>query len=143
MSWNITAHGSDSSRARRHFFQHQTNVIEHAAFRVKIRRLLAGNRRRQLHVSAGTGIAPAGLPRLHGDLELYDFLIQQAEELKKKPAIRPPLLTGKYLIGLGMKPGPAMGALLNEIREKQLADELKNVRQAKAWAKKQIGHLEI
>jgi poly(A) polymerase len=74
----------------------------------------------------------------HGDLELYDFLIQQAEELKKKPAIRPPLLTGDDLIKLGMKPGPAMGALLNEIREKQLADELKNGREAKSWAKKQI-----
>jgi len=30
-----------------------------------------------------------------GDLELYDFLVKQAEELKMKPAIRPPLLTGK------------------------------------------------
>ena len=76
----------------------------------------------------------------HGDLELYDFLIQQTEELKKKPTIRPPLLTGKDLIALGMKPGPAMGELLNEIREKQLADELKTPRQAKAWAKKQIGN---
>ena len=74
----------------------------------------------------------------HGDLELYDFLIQQAEELKKKPAIRPPLLTGDDLIKLGLKPGPAMGVLLNEIREKQLADELKNVRQAKVWAKRKI-----
>jgi poly(A) polymerase len=74
----------------------------------------------------------------HGDLELYDFLIQQAEELKKKPAIRPPLLTGKDLIELGMKPGPALGALLHEIREKQLQDELKTPRQAKAWVKKQI-----
>jgi poly(A) polymerase len=72
----------------------------------------------------------------HGDLELYDFLIQQAKELKKKPAIRPPLLTGKDLIALGMKPGPTMGALLAEIREKQLADELKTPRQAKAWVKK-------
>ncbi len=76
----------------------------------------------------------------HGDLELYDFLIQQAEELKKKPAIRPPLLTGEDLIKLGMKPGPAMGALLNEIREKQLADELKTSRQAKAWTKRKIGN---
>jgi poly(A) polymerase len=76
----------------------------------------------------------------HGDLELYDFLIQQAEELKRKPAIRPPLLTGDDLIKLGMKPGPAMGALLNEIREKQLADELKTPRQAKAWAKLKIGN---
>jgi len=74
----------------------------------------------------------------HGDLELHDFLIQQAEELKKKPAIRPPLLTGDDLIKLGMKPGPAMGALLNEIREKQLADELKTPRQAKSWAKNRV-----
>jgi len=76
----------------------------------------------------------------HGDLELYDFLIQQAEELKMKPTIRPPLLTGNDLISFGMKPGPAMGALLNEIREKQLADELKTQRQAKSWAEKQIGN---
>jgi poly(A) polymerase len=74
----------------------------------------------------------------HGDLELYDFLIQQAEELKKKPTIRPPLLTGKNLIELGMKPGKEMGALLHEIREKQLQDELKTPRQAKSWAKKQL-----
>jgi poly(A) polymerase len=76
----------------------------------------------------------------HGDLELHDFLIQQAGELKKKPKIRPPLLTGKDLIELGMKPGPAMGALLHEIREKQLQDELKNKREAKSWAKKQIAN---
>jgi putative nucleotidyltransferase with HDIG domain len=74
----------------------------------------------------------------HGDLELYDFLVKQSEELKKQPAIRPPLLTGKDLIELGMKPGKELGALLHEIREKQLQDELKTPRQAKAWAKKQI-----
>jgi tRNA nucleotidyltransferase/poly(A) polymerase len=74
----------------------------------------------------------------HGDLDHYNFLVEQAEELKKKPAIRPPLLTGKDLIALGMKPGPAMGKLLDEIREKQLADELKNSRQAKAWVKRML-----
>jgi len=74
----------------------------------------------------------------HGSLEYYDFLLEQAEELKKKPALRPPLLTGKDLMTLGMKPGPAMGALLHEIRERQLSDELKTSRQAKAWAKKQV-----
>jgi poly(A) polymerase len=72
----------------------------------------------------------------HGDLELYDFLVGQAEELKKKPAIRPPLLTGKDLIALGMKPGKELGAMLHEIREMQLADELKNARQAKVWARR-------
>ena len=74
----------------------------------------------------------------HGDLELYDFLVEQAEELKKKPAIRPPLLTGKDLIALGMKPGKELGALLHEIREKQLQDELKTPRQAKACVKKSL-----
>jgi poly(A) polymerase len=74
----------------------------------------------------------------HGDLELYDFLIQQAEELKKKPTIRPPLLTGKDLIALGMKPGRELGALLHEIREKQLQDELKTPRVARAWVKKKL-----
>jgi poly(A) polymerase len=74
----------------------------------------------------------------HGDLEHYEFLVAQAAELEKQPAIRPPLLTGDDLIALGVKPGPAMGALLAEIREKQLQDELKTPRQARAWVKKQL-----
>jgi len=74
----------------------------------------------------------------HGDLEFYDFLVAQAAELKKKPTIRPPLLTGKDLIKLGMKPGPAMGALLNEIRERQLQDELKTPAQARQWARTRL-----
>jgi putative nucleotidyltransferase with HDIG domain len=72
----------------------------------------------------------------NGNLENYNFLAGQAEELKNQPAIRPPLLTGKDLIALGMKPGKELGALLHEIREKQLQDELKTPRQAKAWVKK-------
>jgi poly(A) polymerase len=72
----------------------------------------------------------------NGNLENYNFLVGQAEELKKLPAIRPPLLTGKDLIALGMKPGKELGALLREIREKQLQDELKTPRQAKAWVKR-------
>jgi len=71
----------------------------------------------------------------HGDLSHYEFLVEQVQELNKKPAIRPPLLTGGDLIKLGMKPGPAMGALLAEIREKQLQDELKTPSQAKTWVK--------
>jgi tRNA nucleotidyltransferase/poly(A) polymerase len=73
-----------------------------------------------------------------GGLEHYNFLLEQAEQLKRKPEIKPPLLTGKDLIAMGMKPGPAMGKLLDEIREKQLADELKNSRQAKAWVKRML-----
>ncbi|HEV2437210.1 MAG TPA: CCA tRNA nucleotidyltransferase [Verrucomicrobiae bacterium] len=74
----------------------------------------------------------------HGQLDHYEFLLAQAAELKKKPAIRPPLLTGRDLIKLGMSPGPAMGALLGELREKQLADELKTPREARTWVKKHL-----
>jgi poly(A) polymerase len=74
----------------------------------------------------------------HGDLGHYEYLVEQAAELEKKPAIRPPLLTGKDLIALGLKPGPALGALLAEIREKQLQDELTTPRQARAWAKNRL-----
>jgi poly(A) polymerase len=71
----------------------------------------------------------------HGDLEYFHFLLAQAEALKHQPQIRPPLLTGTDLIKLGMKPGKELGALLAEIREKQLADELKTTEEAKAWVK--------
>src|ERR1700722_8045101 len=60
----------------------------------------------------------------HRSLEYYDFLVEQAKELKKIPEIRPPLLKGEDLLALGIKPGPALGELLHEIRDKQLSDEL-------------------
>jgi tRNA nucleotidyltransferase/poly(A) polymerase len=74
----------------------------------------------------------------HGRLDVYDFLIEQSKELEKVPEIHPPLLKGEDLMQLGMSPGPAMGALLNEIREKQLQDELKTPDEAREWAKEQI-----
>ncbi len=74
----------------------------------------------------------------HRSLEHYDFLVEQAKELDKQPHIRPPLLNGRDLMELGMQSGPEMGTLLNEIREKQLSDELTNKREAKAWVKKKL-----
>jgi len=74
----------------------------------------------------------------HGQLDVYDFLVKQAALLAQQPAIRPPLLTGDDLIKLGMMPGPAMGKLLAELREKQLQDELTTPGPARAWARKEI-----
>jgi poly(A) polymerase len=68
-----------------------------------------------------------------GDLEHFNFLVEQAEALKHQPQIRPPLLTGNDLIELGVRPGKELGALLHEIRERQLADELKTADEARAW----------
>jgi len=73
----------------------------------------------------------------HGNLEHYHFLVAQAEELKHQPQIRPPLLTGNDLIALGLQSGKSLGAMLAEIRELQLADELKTPDEARAWVKLQ------
>lgn len=71
----------------------------------------------------------------HGRLDVYDHLVAQAQALAHQPHIRPPLLSGDDLIQLGLKPGPALGALLKEIREQQLADELRTKSAALAWAR--------
>jgi poly(A) polymerase len=72
----------------------------------------------------------------HRRLDVYDFLVKKAKELENQPEILPPLLTGEDLIAMGFKPGPAMGELLAEIREKQLEDELRTSEEAKEWAKR-------
>jgi len=74
----------------------------------------------------------------HGQMDIYDFLVTETRELAKTPEVHPPLLTGQDLMKLGMKPGPAMGELLTEIREKQLQDELQTPAEARAWARKKL-----
>jgi poly(A) polymerase len=74
----------------------------------------------------------------HQRLNIYEFLREQAEQLTRTPQLRPPLLRGKDLMALGLKPGPALGALLTEIREKQLQDELATAEQAREWARQRI-----
>jgi poly(A) polymerase len=75
----------------------------------------------------------------HGSLDIYDQLVREAREVDRQPAIRPPLVNGTDLIGLGMKPGPAMGQLLARIRDRQLQEELKTREEALAWAAREIG----
>jgi poly(A) polymerase len=74
----------------------------------------------------------------HGRLDVYEYLAAQSRAFQDEPQIRPPLLGGHDLIALGMKPGPAIGALLAEIREKQLQDELKTSDEAREWASNKI-----
>ena len=74
----------------------------------------------------------------HGRLDIYDFLVAQSRELENKPQIRPPLLGGDELLALGIKPGPALGQLLERVRDKQLQEELHTPEEAIAWVKQQI-----
>jgi len=43
---------------------------------------------------------------------------------------------------LGVKPGPALGALLTEIRDKQLQEELTSREEAVNWARKKIAEMQ-
>jgi len=74
----------------------------------------------------------------HGSLAHYDYLRLQAAQLDQEPGLRPPLITGRDLLALGMEPGPAMGRLLAQVRDRQLQDELKTPAQARAWARRQL-----
>jgi poly(A) polymerase len=73
-----------------------------------------------------------------GDLDLHQFLLEQERLLKEQPEIIPPLLTGEDLMALGISPGPLMGTLLRELREKQLQDELVSADQAREWVRAHI-----
>ncbi len=75
----------------------------------------------------------------HGMLDHYEFLLEQAKELEQQPQIIPPLLTGDDLIAMGVQPGPELGALLEEVREKQLQDELKSASEAREWMRRRLG----
>ena len=74
----------------------------------------------------------------HGRLDVYNFLVEQNQELSKKPELVPPLLKGTDLLAMGMKPGPRMGALLVELREKQLQEELKTPGEAREWVRTKL-----
>ena len=74
----------------------------------------------------------------NGKLDIYDFLVTQAEEFAKQPQMIPPLLTGHDLKELGVQSGPVMGVLLTEIRDLQLAEELKSRDEALAWVRERL-----
>lgn len=51
----------------------------------------------------------------------------------------PPLIDGHDLLQMGMAPGPALGALLEQVREAQLCDALHTRAEALEWARSHLG----
>jgi len=75
----------------------------------------------------------------HGRLDHYEIMAREAAALRQQPEIRPPLVRGDDLLALGLAPGPALGALLAEIRERQLEGELTDREAALAFARQRLG----
>ena len=75
----------------------------------------------------------------HGMLDNYEFLKTREKEFASEPLIPPPLLTGRDLIALGMKPGPRFSEILEAVQSRQLEGELTNSEEALAFVQKEFG----
>jgi tRNA nucleotidyltransferase (CCA-adding enzyme) len=64
------------------------------------------------------------------DCTAMDWFLDRARDLGVDRSPPKPLLLGRHLLELGMKPGPDMGALLKQIYEKQLDGEIKTTDEA-------------
>ncbi len=74
----------------------------------------------------------------HGKLDNYYFLQEKLKEYAKEELKPKPVITGHDLIALGMKPGPAMKPLLEELYELQLEGHYKNREEALEYIRNRL-----
>jgi poly(A) polymerase len=77
----------------------------------------------------------------HRNLENYEFLKTKAAELPPEVVKPTPLLTGRDLLALGLRPGPMVGRILREAEELQLEEQLRSREEALAFAQRRTGEL--
>jgi tRNA nucleotidyltransferase (CCA-adding enzyme) len=70
----------------------------------------------------------------HFDCSGIDWFLDRARALGVQHAPPAPLLMGRHLIDLGVKPGPEMGELLRQVYERQLDGEVQTLESAIAEA---------
>ena len=69
----------------------------------------------------------------HGMLDNFEFLLLKKAEFANEPLIPPPLVTGRDLLALGWKPGPAIGKTLESVQTRQLEGTLTTREEALSW----------
>jgi tRNA nucleotidyltransferase (CCA-adding enzyme) len=107
------------------------SAIRRLALRVDIEKLVRVARADHLGRTTPEALArefPAG-----------EWLLEQSRLLNVLDNKPRPYLTGKFLISLGMKPGPEMGHLIAESFELQLEGELEDEEAARRWARERLG----
>ena len=72
------------------------------------------------------------------DCSAMDWFLERARSLGVEHAPAGPLLLGRHLIGLGVPPGPAMGALLKDVYERQLDGAVSTLDEAIEWARARL-----
>ena len=71
----------------------------------------------------------------HGLLDNCEFFKTKRVEFASEPLIPPPLITGRDLIALGLKPSPRFAAILEAVESRQLEKTLATREDALAWVK--------
>jgi tRNA nucleotidyltransferase (CCA-adding enzyme) len=66
----------------------------------------------------------------HFDCSAMDWFLERARELGVDRSPPKPLLLGRHLLELGMRPGPEMGKLLKAVYERQLDGEIASTQDA-------------
>ena len=61
---------------------------------------------------------------------------RRREEFASEPLIPPPLITGRDLIALGLKPGPRFKEILEAVQSRQLEGKLRTPEEALEWAER-------
>lgn len=75
----------------------------------------------------------------HGDLGNYDFLKQQLETMSADEINPTPLITGRDLLAMGLRPGKEVGKILEAIRVAQLEETVQTRAEALQMARKLAG----
>ncbi len=74
----------------------------------------------------------------NGFTENYDFVLEKQVEFANEPLIPDPLVMGRDLIEMGMKPGPEFKKILQEVQTEQLEGRLNEREAALEWVKKEF-----
>jgi tRNA nucleotidyltransferase (CCA-adding enzyme) len=69
------------------------------------------------------------------DAEAQEWFIQRARELEVMQGAPPPILLGRHLLEMGLKPGPAVGEITKAVYEMQLDGRIATLDEAKNVAK--------
>jgi tRNA nucleotidyltransferase (CCA-adding enzyme) len=72
----------------------------------------------------------------HFDCSAMDWFLERARSLGVEHRPPPPILLGRHLLALGLKPGPRVGEILKAVYEKQMDGSVTDLDQAIAAAKK-------
>jgi tRNA nucleotidyltransferase (CCA-adding enzyme) len=73
------------------------------------------------------------------DCSAMDWFLERARALGVEHAPPPPIVLGRHLLELGVKPGPHVGALLKKIYERQLDGDITTLEAGLAAAKALLG----